>query len=85
MLGDIIFSIAITSAAGWGAIWLSFGRKEWRLGNGRMVLQRRFGQNRTEQFEGVSLELVEDNSGEDGPSYLLMAVAAWRSAANALA
>src|SRR5262249_21562250 len=76
LLAGIIFSIAITSAVGWGAIWLSFGRKEWRLQKGRLVLQKRFGQNRTEQFEAVSLELIEDNSGEDGPSYLLMAVAA---------
>jgi hypothetical protein len=76
LLGALIFSIAITGAAGWGSIWLSFGRREWRLQKGRLVLQRRFGQNRTEQFEAVSLELIEDSSGEDGPSYLLMAVAA---------
>jgi len=31
---------------------------------------------RTEQFEAVSLELAEDSSGDDGTSYLLMAVAA---------
>jgi hypothetical protein len=76
LLGAIIFSIAITGAVGWGAIWLSFGRKEWRLEKGRLVLQRRFGQKRTEQFEAVSLEVVEDSSGEGGTSYLLMAVAA---------
>src|SRR5262245_11312413 len=76
LLGGIIFSSGITSAAGWGAIWLSFGRKEWRLQKGRLVLQRRFGQNRTEQFKAVSLELIEDSSGEDGTSYLLMAAAA---------
>src|SRR5262249_45397511 len=75
LLGAIIFSTAITIAASWGAIWLSFGRKEWRLKRGRLVLQRRFRQNRTEQFEAVSLELIEDSSGENGPSYLLMAVA----------
>src|SRR5262249_31682304 len=61
LLGGIIFSVAITSAAGWAAIWLSLGRKEWRLQQGRLVLQRRFGQNRTEQFEAVSLELIEDS------------------------
>src|SRR5262249_29139880 len=71
LLGLVIFSIGITSASGWGAIWLSFGRKEWRLQRGRLVLQKRFGQNRTERFEAVSLELIEDSSGEDGPSYLL--------------
>jgi len=71
-----LFSIALAAAAAWGAIWLSFGRNEWRLEKGRMVLQRRFGQNRTTRFEAVSLELIEDNSGDDGPSYLLTAVAA---------
>jgi hypothetical protein len=76
LLGAIIFSIVITAATGWGAIWLSFGRKEWRLQKGRLILQKRFGRRRAEQFEAVSLELIEDNSGEDGPSYLLMATAA---------
>src|SRR5262249_55831521 len=33
-------------------------------------------QNRKERFEAVALELVEDNSGEDGTSYQLQATAA---------
>jgi hypothetical protein len=61
---------------GAGAVWLRFGRNEWRLDKGRLILQRRFGQNRTERFEAVALELVEDNSGENGASYVLTAVAA---------
>jgi hypothetical protein len=76
-----MWGIALVLAAGalliaWGGVWLSFGRNEWRLDKGRIVLQRRFGQNRTTRFEAVSLELDEDRSGEDGTSYLLSGVAA---------
>jgi len=60
---------------GWGAIWLSLGRKEWLPEKGRLILQKRFGQNRTRKFEGAALEVIEDNSGDDGPSYHLIAVA----------
>jgi hypothetical protein len=76
LLAPVIFFVALAAAAGWEAIWLSFGRNEWRLDKGRLVLQRRFGQNRTPRFEAASLELVEDNSGDNGSSYLLTAVAA---------
>ena len=72
----LAFILAIASAlVAWGAIWLSFGRKEWRLGKGRLVLQRRFGANRTTRFEAAALELFEDTSG-DGTSYQLTAIAA---------
>jgi hypothetical protein len=67
---------AIAVAVGWGAVWLSFGRDEWRLDKGRLVLQRRFGMNRTRRFEAVSVELAEDHSGDSGPWYELKAVAA---------
>jgi hypothetical protein len=76
LLGALLFFFTLAGAVGWGAVWLSFGRGEWRLDQGRLVLQRRFGGNRTQRFEAVSLELIEDNSGEDGPNYLLTAVAA---------
>jgi len=75
LLGALLFFFALAAGAGAGAVWLSFGRKEWRLDQGRLVLQRRFGSNRTTLFEAISLELAEDNSGEDGTSYPLMAVA----------
>jgi hypothetical protein len=74
--GAVLFFFVLTAAAGWGATWLSFGRKEWRLAQSRLILQRRFGHNRKLRFEAASLELVEDNSGEGGPTYSLMAVAA---------
>jgi hypothetical protein len=69
------FFIAGAAAAGWGAIRLSFGRDEWRLEKGRLILQRRHGHNRTQKFEVASLELIEDNSGDGGPTYMLRAIA----------
>jgi hypothetical protein len=65
-----------SAAAMLGAVWLSFGRDEWKLEKGRLVLQRRFGANRTTKFEAVALELFEDNSGDGGPSYELTAIEA---------
>ena len=68
----LVIAVLVT----WGAVWLSFGRNEWRLEKGRLVLQRRFGQDRTTRFEAVSVELHEDNSGDGDTSYLLYAVKA---------
>ena len=75
LLTAVLVFAGLASLAGWGAVWLSFGRNEWRLEKGRLILQRRFGQNRTPRFEAGSLELAENHSGEDGPSYVLTAVA----------
>lgn len=66
----------LAAAAAWGAAWLTFGRSEWVMNNGRLVLQRRFRGRRNQRFEGAGLELYEDNSGDNGPSYVLNAVAA---------
>lgn len=73
--GAVLFFLALTAAACWGAVWLRFGRSEWRLAPGRLLLQRRFGGNLKPRFEAVALELSEDNSGDGGPTYALMAIA----------
>jgi hypothetical protein len=73
-LSGIIVLLILSAGVGWGAFWLSHVRDEWRLKKGRLVLQRRFGQNRKERFEAVTLELVEDRSGDD-PSFELQAAA----------
>jgi hypothetical protein len=72
-LASVLAVLAIGCAA--GAAWLSFGRAEWVLERGRLVLQRRFGQSRTRKFEATALELIQDNSGDGGPDYKLLAVA----------
>jgi hypothetical protein len=74
--GLALILVALAALVTWGAVWLSFGRNEWRLEKGRLVLQRRFGANRTTRFEAVALEVLEDSSGEGDTSYLLYAVAA---------
>jgi hypothetical protein len=74
LVSALIF-MGLASLAGWGAVWLSLGRKEWKLEKGRLILQRRFGQNRTTRFEAGSLELAENQSAENGPTYVLTAVA----------
>jgi hypothetical protein len=74
--GLALILVAIAALVTWGAVWLSFGRNEWRLEKGRLILQRRFGANRTTRFQAVALELLEDSSGEGDPSYQLAAVAA---------
>jgi len=75
LLTAVLVFFGLTSLAGWYAVWLSFGRNEWKIEKGRLILQRRFGQNRTTRFEAASLELVENHSGEDGTSYVLAAIA----------
>jgi len=70
------FLIIISALVAWGALWLSIGRVEWLLDRGRITFQRRFGQTRTKKFEAAALELIEDNSGDNGPYYKLIALAA---------
>jgi hypothetical protein len=72
--GVIVLSI-LSAVVGFRAFWLSSVRNEWRLDPGRIVLQRRFGNNLKERFVGATLELVEDSSGEGGTSYQLQAAA----------
>src|SRR5262245_45168629 len=67
----VVWFLVLSTAAGCSAAWLSFGRMEWRLEQGRLLLQRRFRQNRTTRFEASLLELVEDDSSADGPTYSL--------------
>ncbi|HEX4639008.1 MAG TPA: hypothetical protein VH170_05935 [Chthoniobacterales bacterium] len=70
-----IFMVIVTALVAWGALWLNIGRNEWLLDRGRITLQRRFSQVRTKKFEAAALELIEENSGDNGPDYELIAVA----------
>lgn len=71
-----IFVTAVAVATGWGALWLAFGRNEWKLESGKLTLRRRFRDRCKPVFEAVSLELVENNSDDGGPSFVLNGVAA---------
>lgn len=52
---------------GWGTAWLARGRMEWRVGNGRLVLRRRFGSEAKDLFEAQRLELTvtSDSDGDE--------------------
>ncbi|MBM5821189.1 MAG: hypothetical protein FJ082_01645 [Cyanobacteria bacterium K_Offshore_surface_m2_011] len=61
-------------AAGWGQLWLAFGRLEWRLEPRGLVLQRRFGQRLRTLGEARALELVERVDSDGDRSYRLQAL-----------
>jgi hypothetical protein len=62
-----ILTALATLALVWGTVWLARGRSEWRIGNGRVILRRRFGSNAQDLFEAQRLELVStsDSDGDD--------------------
>jgi hypothetical protein len=66
---------AIACLAGWGAIRLSFGRSEWKLEHGRVILRTGFSQLKV-RFESVRLELAEEQFHRRRPTYQLTAIAA---------
>jgi hypothetical protein len=60
----------------WGVIWLARERMEWRIGSGRIVLQRRFGASVSDQFTAESLELTSTRDSDSDEWYTLDAVGA---------
>jgi hypothetical protein len=71
----ILFALA-TLALVWGTVWLARGRPEWRIGNGRVILRRRFGSNVRDLFEAQRLELVATSDSDGDDWFALEAVAA---------
>ena len=67
----ILLPIAIFAGLGgagltWAAVWLAYGRMEWRIGSGQLTLRRRFGASTKDLFEARRLELVvsRDSDGD---------------------
>ena len=58
----------------WGAVWLSRGRMEWRIGSGRITLRRRFGSEVKDVFEAVRLELNTKTDSDSDDWYVLDAL-----------
>lgn len=56
-------------------LWMYRGRKEWRIEPGRLVHQRRYGDEITELAEVRSLELTESSDSDGDRWYALDAVA----------
>jgi hypothetical protein len=80
LAGLAVVCTLIAAGLTWGAVWLSFGRTEWALHSGRLVVQRRFGATRKVRFEGVALVLSEDRAGKNGTAFFLKAVVAGTAA-----
>ena len=57
--------LAFTGGLAAGALWLAHGRWEWRIGNGRLTLRRRYGAAVRDVFEARRL-VVELSSDSDG-------------------
>lgn len=57
----------------WQTLWLWRGRQEWRIGQGKLVLQRRFGTKAAELVVARSLELVESTDSDGDRWYELSA------------
>lgn len=58
-----------------GAVWLTRGRREWRVETGRLILRRRFGRGVCDLFEGVALELSLSTDSDGDHWYELDAIA----------
>jgi hypothetical protein len=56
-------SIALTA----GTLWLARGRMEWRVGNGRLTLRRRYGEDASDVFEAgrLVLDVTSDSDGDE--------------------
>jgi hypothetical protein len=68
-------TIMAAGALCWGGVWLTRGRKEWRVGYGRLTLRRRFGVRARDVFEAVALELTVSTDGDGDQWYQLDALA----------
>jgi hypothetical protein len=69
-----LITTILTLALVWGAVWLSRGRMEWRIGSGRITLRRRFGPEVKDVFEAVRLELGVKSDSDNDPWYVLDAL-----------
>ena len=65
MLGPALIAVAVTCALATGAVWLSRGRWEWRIGHGRLTLRRRYGASAMDVFEARRL-LLDSSTDSDG-------------------
>ncbi|MCP9833442.1 MULTISPECIES: hypothetical protein [unclassified Cyanobium] len=63
----------VVLACGWAQVWLTYGRREWRLEPRLLVLQRRFGHGLRTLGEGRALELIELVDSDGDRSYRLQA------------
>lgn len=72
-----VVTLMLTAPAVWLArqtLWMIRGRKEWRIGNGKLIHQLRFADEVTELGEARALELTESRDSDGDLFYHLNAV-----------
>ncbi len=74
LLAPLIVVSALAALLVWGAAWLSWGRVELRVEDGRIVVRRRLGARVRDVFEGNALQItVGSDEGTDTWSLDLLA------------
>jgi hypothetical protein len=67
LIPGAILALLATLGLAWGTLWLARGRKEWKIGSGRLTLRRRFGSSLEDEFEAERLEITvhRDSDGDE--------------------
>lgn len=67
LIPGAVMALLATLGLAWGALWLARGRKEWKIGGGRLTLRRRFGSSLKDEFEAERLEITvhRDSDGDE--------------------
>jgi len=68
-----VFAV-ITLVLVFGAVWFARARSEWRIGNGRITLRKRFGSTVRDVFEARRLELNVSTDSDGDEWYALDAL-----------
>ncbi|HEU5312040.1 MAG TPA: hypothetical protein VFV24_11355 [Candidatus Eisenbacteria bacterium] len=67
LIPGAVMALLGTLGLAWGTLWLARGRKEWKIGGGRLVLRRRFGPSLKDEFVAERLEITvhRDSDGDE--------------------
>lgn len=74
LIPGAVMALLGTLGVAWGTVWLVRGRKEWKIGSGRLTLRRRFGPSLKEEFEADRLEITISRDSDGDECYALEAV-----------
>jgi hypothetical protein len=70
-----VMACAAAAGIGWGALRLTRGRHEWRIGTGSLTQRWRFGGRVRDTFNAASLELTQSSDSDGDDWFALEAVA----------
>ncbi|HET9251682.1 MAG TPA: hypothetical protein VFP58_06155, partial [Candidatus Eisenbacteria bacterium] len=74
LIPGAVMALLATLGLAWGTLWLVRGRKEWKIGSGRLTLRRRFGSSLKDEFEAERLEITVHRDSDGDEWYRLEAV-----------